>query len=165
MRSSLMTKETSTSAQAPGGMPKSSWTVPLPDEAATAALALELSASVGAGDLVTLSGDLGSGKTSFARALIRALVGDPALEVPSPTFTLMQSYEGPRFPIVHADLYRIGSADELAEVGWEEAAEGSLVLVEWPERAGFLLTAERLDVALSLDPEHGPGARIATITG
>ncbi len=160
-----MTKETSASGLAKGGLPQSSWTVPLPDEAATAALALELSASVGAGDLVTLSGDLGSGKTSFARALIRALVGDPGLEVPSPTFTLMQAYDGPRFPIVHADLYRVGSADELAELGWEEAAEGSLVLVEWPERAGFLLTAERLDVALELDPDNGPGARIATITG
>lgn len=153
------------SQEAASTLPHSSWTVALPDEAATLALAAELGASIGAGDLVTLSGDLGAGKTAFARGLIRALTGDPLLEVPSPTFTLMQTYEGPRFPIVHADLYRIGSADELAELGWEEAAEGSLVLVEWPERAGFLLGTERLDVSLSLDPGLGPNGRMATVTG
>jgi N-acetylmuramate 1-kinase len=153
------------SQEAASTLPHSSWTVALPDEAATLALAAELGASIGAGDLVTLSGDLGAGKTAFARGLIRALTGDPLLEVPSPTFTLMQTYEGPRFPIVHADLYRIGGADELAELGWEEAAEGSLVLVEWPERAGFLLGTERVDVLLRLDPAGAPGARIATVTG
>ncbi len=152
-------------APASTNLPHAKWTVPLPDEAATQALAAEIAACVGAGDLVTLTGDLGAGKTAFARHLIRSLVGDPALDVPSPTFTLMQTYEGPRFPIVHADLYRISGTDELAELGWEEAAEGSLVLVEWPERAGFLLGAERLDVQLSLSPERGSGARVALITG
>jgi aminoglycoside/choline kinase family phosphotransferase len=85
--------------------------------------------------------------------------------VPSPTFTLIQSYQAPRFAVVHADLYRIASADELAELGWEEAAEDALVLVEWPERAGFLLTTERLDVALHLNPAGGPSQRRAVITG
>jgi tRNA threonylcarbamoyl adenosine modification protein YjeE len=146
-------------------LPHATWTVPLPDEAATQALAAELGACVGAGDLVTLTGELGAGKTAFARHMIRSLVGDAALEVPSPTFTLIQAYEGPRFPIVHADLYRISGTDELAELGWEEAAEGSLVLVEWPERAGFLLGSERLDVKLALDPAAAPGGRIATVTG
>lgn len=152
-------------APAPPALPKASWAVPLPDEAATLALARELGACVGAGDLVTLTGELGAGKTAFARGLIRGLTGDPALEVPSPTFTLLQTYDGPRFPIVHADLYRIGGLDELAELGWEEAAEGTLVLVEWPDRAEFLLGAERLDVHLALDPGHGPSARLATVTG
>ena len=118
-----------------------------------------------AGDLVTLSGDLGAGKTTFARWLIRSMPADPALEVPSPTFTLMQSYDGPRFPIVHADLYRIAGQEELGELGWEEAAEDSLVLVEWPERAGFLVTAERLDIALHLDPASGANYRVAVLTG
>ncbi len=118
-----------------------------------------------AGDLVTLTGDLGAGKTTFARWLIRSMLADPALEVPSPTFTLMQSYDGPRFPIVHADLYRIAGQEELGELGWEEAAEDSLVLVEWPERAGFLVTAERLDIALHLDPASGPNYRVAVLTG
>src|SRR6478672_8884363 len=116
-------------------LPEARWIIDLPDEAATARLARELAPIMQSGDLVTFSGDLGAGKTTFARALVRELTGDPRLEVPSPTFTLMQSYAGPRFAIVHADLYRIGGADELAELGWEEAAEDSLVLVEWPERA------------------------------
>ncbi|MCP8938824.1 tRNA (adenosine(37)-N6)-threonylcarbamoyltransferase complex ATPase subunit type 1 TsaE [Alsobacter sp. SYSU M60028] len=147
------------------GLPEASWTVRLADEAATERLALDLAPLLAAGDLVTLTGDLGAGKTTFARHLIRALTGEPGLEVPSPTFTLMQAYEGERYPIVHADLYRIGGADDLEELGWEEAADNSLVLVEWPERAGFLVTAERLDVALRLDPAAGPGARVAVLTG
>jgi N-acetylmuramate 1-kinase len=146
-------------------LPEARWIIDLPDEAATARLARELAPIMQSGDLVTFSGDLGAGKTTFARALVRALTGDPELEVPSPTFTLMQSYAGPRFAIVHADLYRIGGADELAELGWEEAAEDSLVLVEWPERAGFLLTTERLDIALSLDASTGETQRRAVLTG
>jgi len=141
------------------------WQLDLPDEGATAMLARELAQRLGPGDLVTLSGDLGAGKTAFARALIRELSGEPSLEVPSPTFTLMQIYETPAFPIVHADLYRIGNPDELAELGWDEAAEGALVLVEWPDRAGHTLAVDRLDVALHIDPAAGGTARRALITG
>ena len=108
----------------------------LTDETATNLLAHRIAGFVSAGDLITLSGDLGAGKTTLARALIRELTSDARLEVPSPTFTLMQVYDGQRFPIVHADLYRIKSPDELVELGWDEAAEGALVLVEWAERAG-----------------------------
>lgn len=129
------------------------WTLELADERATAALAREIAGLVGADDLVTLSGDLGAGKTTFVRALLRVLVGDPNLEVPSPTFTLMQVYPAPAFPIVHADLYRIERPEDLAEIGWEEAAEGALVLVEWPERAGASLASDRLDIAFRLDPQ------------
>ncbi|MCZ8098525.1 MAG: tRNA (adenosine(37)-N6)-threonylcarbamoyltransferase complex ATPase subunit type 1 TsaE [Alsobacter sp.] len=145
-------------------LPSATWTVDLPDEAATARLAGLLSPSLAAGDLVTLSGALGSGKTSFARALLRVLAEDPALDVPSPTFTLLQTYDTPRFPVVHADLYRIGGVDDLAELGWDEAAEGALVLVEWPEKAGFLVEAERLDVDLAIGPQGG-GTRVAVLTG
>ncbi len=145
-------------------LPSASWTVTLTDEAATARLARTLSPALAAGDLVTLSGDLGAGKTAFARALLRTLAEDPALDVPSPTFTLMQGYETPRFPVVHADLYRIGGVDDLAELGWEEAAEGALVLVEWPEKAGFLVEAERLDVHMTIGPQGG-GSRVAVMTG
>lgn len=146
-------------------LPEARWTVRLGDQSATAFLARELAPIMQPGDLVTFSGDLGAGKTTFVRALVRELAGDPDLEVPSPTFTLMQSYATPRFTVVHADLYRIGGADELAELGWEEASEDSLVLVEWPERAGFLLTTERLDIALSLDLAAGDEARVAVLTG
>lgn len=137
----------------------------LTDEAATNLLAHRIAGFTGAGDLVTLSGDLGAGKTTLARALIRELVGNAQLEVPSPTFTLMQVYDAPKFPIVHADLYRIKSPDELIELGWDEAAEGALLLVEWAERAGNQLPPDRLDVALLLNPQKGDSFRKVVFTG
>ncbi len=141
------------------------WRAELPDEAATHGLAREIASFVGADDLVTLSGELGAGKTTFARALIRCLTGEPELEAPSPTFTLMQIYETPAFPIVHADLYRVKDPAELAELGWDEAADGALVLVEWAERAGPALAGDRLDIALFTDASRGPDYRRAEITG
>lgn len=141
------------------------WRLALPDESATEALAGAIAEFVGPGDLVTLSGDLGAGKTTFARALIREVCGDPELEAPSPTFTLMQIYEGGRYPVVHADLYRVQSPDELAELGWDEAAEGALVLVEWADRIGPGVAPDRLDIELSLDPARGETWRRVVITG
>ena len=140
------------------------WRRDLDGETATVELAGRLALIVGPGDLVTLSGDLGAGKTTFVRALIHALTGDPALDVPSPTFTLMQVYDGPRGPIVHADLYRIANPAELAELGWDEAADGALVLVEWPDRAGDVLAADRLDIAFFLDPARGDTFRRVEMT-
>jgi tRNA threonylcarbamoyladenosine biosynthesis protein TsaE len=124
--------------------------VELADEAATAALAQRLAPCLRSGDIVALNGDLGAGKTSFARALIRALCGPEGAEreVPSPTFTLVQSYDTPRGPIHHFDLYRIRSPDELTEIGWDEALADGIVLVEWPDRAGALLPAKRLNITL-----------------
>src|SRR5271166_3842043 len=116
-----------------------SFTVTLPDEEATRRLATDLAGALEPGDLVTLSGDLGAGKTTFARAMIRHLAGDETIEVPSPTFTLIQNYDLPRFPLVHADLYRLSGAAELAELGFDDLPEGTVVLMEWPDRAaGFL---------------------------
>ena len=148
----------------------SAWHLDVVDEAATASLAADIAALVKPGDLITLSGDLGTGKTTFARALIRNLVGDPDLEVPSPTFTLIQVYDShardtPRFPIVHADLFRIKDPSELAELGWEEASEGALVIVEWPERAGGGLAGDRLDIAFHLDHEKHEAFRTISVTG
>ena len=128
------------------------WRIETADESGTREAAEQVAGLVGAGDLVTLTGDLGAGKTAFARALIRKLTGDPDLDVPSPTFTLMQVYETEKFPIVHADLYRIGNPSELTELGWDEATDSALVLVEWAERAGGALPAERLDVRLTISP-------------
>ena len=144
-------------------IPHTVWQIDLDNEVATAHLAREIALTLRAGDLVTLSGDLGSGKTSFARALIRHLTGEAQLEVPSPTFTLMQIYSTPAFPVVHADLYRIKSPDELVELGWDEAAEGALLLVEWADRAGTQLPLDRLDVALELSPD-GAESRRAVLT-
>lgn len=145
--------------------PDTVWCRDLEDEAATAALAAEVVALVGPGDLVTLSGGLGSGKTTFARALIRHLTGEPDLEVPSPTFSLIQIYEGPTWRIVHADLYRIESEAEIGNIGLEEAGEGALVLLEWPERAGGFLAPDRLDIRLSHEKDRGDAYRSAVLTG
>jgi hypothetical protein len=141
------------------------WPMDLSNERDTAALARLVARLVEPGMLITLSGDLGAGKTTFARALIRDLVGDPELEAPSPTFTLMQLYETPRGPIVHADLYRISDPGELAELGWEEAGEGALLLVEWAERAGDALPPDRLEVAFALAPDLGDTVRRAALIG
>ena len=143
----------------------SSFTVALADERATERLMLDIAALIEPGDLVTLSGDLGAGKTTFARALIRHLAGNASIEVPSPTFTLLQTYEVPRFTLVHADLYRLSSPAELAELGFEDVAERGVVLLEWPDRAGSLLPANRLDIAFTLSPQHGETFRNARITG
>src|SRR6478735_3005844 len=96
-----------------------SFSLELPDEEATLRFMRDVALALQPGDLITLSGDLGAGKTTFARALIRHLAGDETIEVPSPTFTLIQTYELQRFTVVHADLYRIGGASELAELGFD----------------------------------------------
>ena len=141
------------------------WHVPLTDPAATEALARIIAPELKAGDLVGLSGGLGAGKTTFARALVRALADDARLEVPSPTFTLMQVYDTPAGSVVHADLYRLGGAAELNELGFDEIAERAITIVEWPERGEGALPATRLAVALDLDSAKGPEARTAIVAG
>jgi len=145
--------------------PRTTWDVLLPDEAATKRLALDIAMTLEPGDLVTLTGYLGAGKTTLARAIIRALADDSRLEVPSPTFTLLQVYALPRFPVVHVDLYRVKTLAELSELGWEEASEGAAVMVEWPERASAFIHADRLNIALELARDMGPNARQVRLTG
>jgi tRNA threonylcarbamoyl adenosine modification protein YjeE len=141
------------------------WNIELLDEGGTRRLAEELAHDLRPDDLVTLSGDLGVGKTTFARALIRNLAKDQSVEVPSPTFTLMQVYQGKTCPIVHADLYRLKEPDDLAQLGWDEAASGAIVMAEWADRAGDQLPEDRLDVAFALAIARGPDARDVVITG
>jgi tRNA threonylcarbamoyl adenosine modification protein YjeE len=143
----------------------STFSLALANEAATAGLMADLALLIGAGDVITLSGDLGAGKTAAARALIRYLADDPATEVPSPTFTLAQSYDLPSFPLIHADLYRINDASELEEIGLSTLPDGFVVLMEWPERAQGALPPDRIDIALSHRPALGSTARAAEITG
>src|SRR6516162_2317965 len=142
-----------------------SFTTTLADEAATCRLMTDIAAIIEPGDLITLSGDLGAGKTTFARALIRYLANDPTIEVPSPTFTLMQTYNLPQFPLVHADLFRLSGSAELAELGFDDLPEGTVVLVEWPDRAAGFLRPDRIDVALTLAPKLKLEFRHARITG
>ncbi len=142
-----------------------SFTVVLPDEQATMRLMVDVASALEPGDVLTLSGDLGAGKTTFARAMIRYLAGDETIEVPSPTFTLMQTYELPRFPVVHADLYRLSGSAELAELGFDDLPDGAVVVVEWPDRAAGFLPADRIDVTLTLAPKLKPEFRHARVTG
>lgn len=136
----------------------------LADEDATRRLAADLAPAIHAGDLIALSGDLGTGKTAFARALIRHLAGEEGIEVPSPTFTLVQTYDLPQFPLIHLDLYRLGHEDELLELGIEESLADSVTLVEWPDRAGELLPSPRVSIHFAMEQSRGPQARRVTLT-
>jgi len=135
--------------------------IALADEAATARLAARLAALARPGDVLALSGGLGAGKTTFARAFLRARAGDPALEVPSPTFTLVQAYDLPGGAVWHLDLYRLSDPSEVWELGIEEALAGAILLVEWPERMGTLLPEGSLWIELG--PGARAGARVAAI--
>lgn len=135
----------------------------LADEAATAQLAARIAGLVRVRDTIALRGPLGSGKTSFARAFIRAR-GTGTEEVPSPTFTLVETYQfADQPPIWHFDLYRLAAAADVYELGIEEAWSEGITLIEWPERIAALLPAERLDIAF----EQGAvsSARRATVDG
>lgn len=123
------------------------WVISEVSEAGLAHVAGMLATSLKGGDVVALHGDLGAGKTSFARTLIRLLAGAD-MEVPSPTFTLVQCYELDRVTVAHFDLYRLGGSDDLEELGWSDLTETAVSLVEWPEHAGAALPAERIDVRL-----------------
>lgn len=126
----------------------------LPDEAATASFGAALGGLLRPGDVVGLSGPLGAGKTTLARAAISALTG--LAEAPSPTFGLVETYESPRFTLWHFDLYRLEKAEEVWELGLEEAMDGGVLVIEWPERIMPLLPASMLLIRLT--PE-GSGRR------
>jgi len=133
----------------------------LADDAATAALGAALARDLRAGDLVLLEGGLGAGKTALARALIRTLLDDPQLDVPSPSFALVQPYEGTGHLVLHADLYRIRDPREVDELGLFDRPE-AIVLVEWPERDHDLPSRPAIKIALTV-PADGHG-RVAEIT-
>ena len=133
----------------------------LPSRDATHALAARIAGLARPGDAILLEGPLGAGKSEFARAFLRAVTGEPALEVPSPTFTLVQSYESARGPIHHFDLWRLDGPGALEELGWDDLLH-DIVLVEWPDRLGPLAPADPLRIRLV---ESGSESRDAVLTG
>jgi tRNA threonylcarbamoyladenosine biosynthesis protein TsaE len=142
----------------------------LPDLAAMQAYGAAIAAQVRAGDVVALTGGLGAGKTTLARAVLAAL-GHKG-EVPSPTFTIIETYDAPhlRLPLVHADFYRLKHPDELAEIGLDDYREGAVLLAEWPDNAGGFAhepgcLSITLEVVGELVGESGAGARIAIARG
>jgi tRNA threonylcarbamoyladenosine biosynthesis protein TsaE len=140
-------------------------TLSLPDEAATQALGRAVAAALRAGEAVCLFGPLGAGKSTLARALIRALT-TPDEDVPSPTFTLVQFYEGARLNVAHFDLYRLSSPDEAYEIGLDEALDEGAAVIEWPERLEGRLPRDRLDVEIAPSEAGGGGeGRRARLTG
>jgi tRNA threonylcarbamoyladenosine biosynthesis protein TsaE len=134
----------------------------LDDEAATARLGAAIALVLEPGDAVCLSGPLGAGKSTLARALIRTLT-TPIEDVPSPTFTLVQFYEGPRLKVAHFDLYRLTSADEAYEIGLDDALEDGAAVIEWPDRLGPRLPPDRLDIAITLTQGDEAGRHVRLI--
>ena len=131
-------------------------------ESALAGLAAQLAPWLCVGDVITLQGELGAGKTAFARALINALSPLPE-EVPSPTFTLVQVYDAQTPEIWHFDLYRLEKEEDILELGWEEAKRHAALLVEWPQRLGGLLPSDRLEIDITFD-KYSENARFVTLT-
>ena len=120
----------------------------LADEAATERLGMTIASCLRTGEAICLWGPLGAGKSTLARALVRALT-TPHEEVPSPTFTLVQFYEGQRLNVAHFDLYRLTHADEAYEIGLDEALDVGAAVIEWPERLDGQLPRDRLDVVIT----------------
>lgn len=133
----------------------------LPNEDATSELGRNLAAQLLPGDTVLLSGEIGAGKSTLARALIRTKLNDPEAEVPSPTFTLVQPYATAGGEIWHCDLYRLGDPDELIELGLDSAIGTALCLIEWPER----LTGTPLLSPLKITMQTAGSGRIAQLSG
>jgi len=133
--------------------------IDLADDAATARLGEAVAGALRAGEAVCLTGPLGGGKSTLARALVRALT-TPDEDVPSPTFTLVQFYEARGFAVAHFDLYRLTDPDEAYEIGLDEALEEGAAIIEWPQRLEGRLPPDRLDIDIAIDGD----ARTAVIT-
>ncbi|MDP2259739.1 MAG: tRNA (adenosine(37)-N6)-threonylcarbamoyltransferase complex ATPase subunit type 1 TsaE [Caulobacter sp.] len=138
-------------------------TLPLADDAATARLGRAVAEALRAGEAVCLTGPLGAGKSTLARALVRALT-TPDEDVPSPTFTLVQFYDGAGFPLAHFDLYRLTSPDEAREIGLDEALDDGAVIIEWPERLEGDLPPDRLDIDIGFACPGDEDGRVARLS-
>lgn len=133
--------------------------ITLSDAAETTALGARLAGVLRAGDVVGLRGDLGAGKTTLVRGLIQSALGD--IDVPSPTYTLVQSYILPNYELWHCDMYRLERPEEGYELGLPDAFEDAVCMVEWPDKLGNLLPAS----ALGIDIQFADKGRVAVLTG
>ncbi len=131
------------------------------DEAAIESLGQSIAARLTQGDAILLDGPLGAGKSTLARALIRAACATPDLDVPSPSYTLVQSYEAPGLTLHHFDLWRLNGPDALTDLGWDEARSGA-VIVEWPDRLQTLRPQDALTITITI---HGPTTRSVALSG
>lgn len=161
-RKGIFVKRAAMVAMAHASEEPTGFVLTLEGEDATLSFGARLAAITQAGDVIALWGGLGMGKTVIARGVVRALLG-PEEEVPSPTFTLVQPYDGPDFPLYHFDLYRLNDPEEAYELDIEDAFAEGLSLIEWPERLGHLLPARRLDLRLS--PGGGENERRVGLSG
>lgn len=143
-------------------MTQSPLTITLSSPQETADLATRIAAALSPGDCLLLEGPIGAGKTHFARHLIQSLLLLPE-DIPSPTFTLVQTYDVPTGELWHADLYRLSSLDEIEELGLVDAFESAVCLIEWPDRLAELSPSQALLLSLALDPDH-PDTRHLTFT-
>lgn len=131
------------------------------NEKAMAELAASFAPTLKQGDVIALSGDLGAGKTSFTRALIHSVLGKD-INVPSPTFTLVQMYDFPNFPLYHFDLYRLEDSEEIWALGWEDALNEGVCIVEWPEKAEDYFPQNRIDISIKHNSDNEE-SRIVTV--
>ena len=136
----------------------------LPDLPATESLGQRIATLLRPGLAILLEGPLGAGKSALARALIRAAAADPALDVPSPSYTLVQEYDTPAGPLHHFDLWRLDGPGGVVELGWDDARRG-IVVVEWPDRLGALRPADALCVTLGMTLAPDGGGRTAILAG
>ena len=134
-------------------------TVNLPDETATLALGANLARILRTGDVIALTGDLGAGKTTLARGLIQSVLGE--IDVPSPTYTLVQTYDMPDYELWHCDMYRLERPEDGYELGLIDAFEDAACLIEWPDKLGALMPEDALRIDIQFEGE----GRVAHLSG
>lgn len=135
------------------------WICKTEDE--TAACARDIGKTLPRQGVVCLYGNLGAGKTAFCRALIRSIMHDDALDVPSPTYTLVQNYDADDRQIWHFDLYRLNHADDIYDLGWEDAVADGLCLIEWPERLDRLKPRQTIDITITVQPDQSRHIKVS----
>ena len=138
------------------------FTIPLVNQSETEQIAQKLSALLQAGDVIALWGDLGAGKSTLSRAMVQSLCGSDT-NVPSPTFTLVQTYDVGEFDLWHMDMYRLNEPDEAYELGIEDAFATSCCLIEWPDKLGYILPQKRIDIVMAYDTDNGDNARTISL--